>query len=206
MKVICLDLEGVLVPEIWIAFAEHTGIEELRMTTRDISDYDELMSKRLEILKDNSFTIADIQSVISTLQPFPGAKKLLAWIRERFQLVILSDTFYEFSAPLMAQLDFPTILCHTLNINEEGFISNYKLRQQDAKKRAVEGFQAMNFKVLAAGDSHNDIGMLSTADYGFFINAPDVIRKQHPDIQSVNGFDELKRGISQVDSEIGSAE
>ena len=106
----------------------------------------------------------------------------------------------------MAQLDFPTILCHTLNINEQGFISNYKLRQQDAKKRAVEGFQAMNFKVLAAGDSHNDIGMLSTADYGFFINAPDVIKKQYPDIQAGNGFDELKTGITQVDSEIGSAE
>ena len=120
MKVVCLDLEGVLVPEIWIAFAESTGIEELRMTTRDISDYDELMSKRLKILKNNSFTIDDIQSVISSLEPFPGAKKLLAWIREHFQLVILSDTFYEFSAPLMAKLDFPTILCHTLNINEEG--------------------------------------------------------------------------------------
>ena len=133
-------------------------------------------------------------------------QKLLVWIRKHFQLVILSDTFYEFSSPLMAKLDFPTILCHTLNINEQGFISNYKLRQQDAKKRAVEGFQAMNFKVLAAGDSHNDIGMLSTADYGFFINAPDLIKKQYPDIQAVNGFDELKRGITQVDSEIGSAE
>ena len=206
MKLVCLDLEGVLVPEIWIAFAESTGIEELRMTTRDITDYDELMLKRLKILKENSFTIADIQSVISTLQPFPGAKKLLAWIRERFQLVILSDTFYEFSAPLMAQLDFPTILCHTLNINEEGFINNYELRQQNAKRKAVEGFQAMNFKVLAAGDSHNDIGMLSAADYGFFINAPDVIKNQYPGFQSVDGFDELKENIIRVDSEIGAAE
>ena len=206
MRVVCLDLEGVLVPEIWIAFAESTGIEELRMTTRDISDYDELMSKRLKILKENSFTINQIQSVISTLEPFPGAKKLLSWIRERFQLVILSDTFYEFSAPLMAQLDFPTIFCHTLNINEDGFVSNYRLRQQDAKKRAVEGFQAMNFKVLAAGDSHNDIGMLSAADYGFFINAPDVIKNQYPDFQSIDGFDELKENIIRVDSEIGAAE
>ena len=206
MKVVCLDLEGVLVPEIWIAFAESTGIEELRMTTRDISDYDELMSKRLKILKDNSFTIDDIQSVISSLEPFPGAKKLLAWIRKHFQLVILSDTFYEFSAPLMAKLDFPTILCHTLNINEEGFISNYKLRQQDAKRKAVEGFQAMNFKVLAAGDSHNDIGMLSAAEYGFFINAPDVIKNLYPGFQSVDGFDGLKESITRADLEIGAAE
>ena len=206
MRVVCLDLEGVLVPEIWIAFAESTGIEELRMTTRDISDYDELMSKRLKILKNNSFTIDDIQSVISSLEPFPGAKKLVAWIREHFQLVILSDTFYEFSAPLMAKLDFPTILCHTLNIDEEGFISDYKLRQQDAKRKAVEGFQTMNFKVLAAGDSHNDIGMLSAAEYGFFINAPDVIKRQYPGFQSVDGFNDLKESIARADLEIGAAE
>ncbi len=203
MKLVCLDLEGVLVPEIWIAFSERTGIEELRMTTRDISDYDELMSKRLKILRDNSLTISDIQSVISTLTPFPGAKELLAWLRERFQLVILSDTFYEFSKPLMDQLDSPTIFCHTLEVTEEGFIKSYKLRQKDAKKKAVQGFQKMNFKVLAAGDSHNDIGMLQAADCGFFINAPDVIKNQYPQFKSVDGYDELKGAIMGADSQIG---
>ena len=206
MKVVCLDLEGVLVPEIWVAFSEFAGIDELRMTTRNISDYDQLMSKRLKILKDNSFTIADVQSVISTLRPFPGAKDLLAWIRERFQLVILSDTFYELSKPLMAQLDSPTILCHTLDIDEEGFISSCKLRQKDAKKKAVEGFQSMNFKVLAAGDSHNDIGMLSAADHGFFINAPDVIKNKYPQFESIDGFEELKESITRIDSVMGTEE
>ena len=206
MEIACLDLEGVLIPEIWVAFANKTGIEGFAKTTRDVQDYDALMRYRLNLLSEHNLTLSEIKEVIETLKPLEGAIEFTDWLRERFQVVILSDTFYEFSAPLMAKLDFPTILCHTLNINEEGFISNYKLRQQDAKRKAVEGFQAMNFKVLAAGDSHNDIGMLSAAECGFFINAPDMIKNQYPGFQSVDSFDELKESITRADLEIGAAE
>ncbi len=198
MNVVCLDLEEVLVPEIWIAFSEYTGIEDLRMTTRDVSDYDVLMKQRLRILKEHSLAISDVHAVVSNLRPFPGAGDIVSWIRERFPFVILSATFYEFSEPLIRQLGWPTLFCHTLKIDQSGFITDYILRQDQAKKNAVKGIQSMNFKVFAAGDSHNDIGMLSAADYSTFINAPDSIKKQYPEFDAVDGFSQLKEKLSEV--------
>ncbi|MDX1399739.1 MAG: bifunctional phosphoserine phosphatase/homoserine phosphotransferase ThrH, partial [Oceanospirillum sp.] len=156
MELACLDLEGVLIPEIWIAFAEKTGIEELKATTRDIPDYDVLMKQRLRILDENGLKLPDIQAVIAELEPLEGAKEFTDWLRERFQLVILSDTFYEFAAPLMAQLGFPTLLCHKLEVDEEGRITDYTLRQRDPKRQSVRAFQLLNYRVIAAGDSYND--------------------------------------------------
>ncbi|MFG1491433.1 bifunctional phosphoserine phosphatase/homoserine phosphotransferase ThrH, partial [Oceanospirillum sp. HFRX-1_2] len=155
MELACLDLEGVLIPEIWIAFAEKTGIEELKATTRDIPDYDVLMKQRLRILDENGLKLPDIQAVIAELEPLEGAKEFVDWLRERFQLVILSDTFYEFAAPLMKQLGFPTLLCHKLEVDEEGRITDYTLRQRDPKRQSVRAFQLLNYRVIAAGDSYN---------------------------------------------------
>ena len=154
--IVTLDLEGVLVPEIWIAFAEETGIDELKLTTRDIPDYDELMKGRLSILNENSLKLADIQAVISMLTPLEGAKAFLDELRSITQVVILSDTFQEFAKPLMKQLCWPTIFCHDLEINEEGSVINYRLRQQDQKRKAVASFRGLNYHVIAAGDSYND--------------------------------------------------
>ena len=156
MDIVCLDLEGVLIPEIWIAFAEETGIEALRATTRDIADYDELMTMRLETLRTHQLGINEIQTVISGLSPLPGAAEFLDDLRIAYQVVILSDTFYDFARPLMAQLAWPTLMCHRLEINAEGIITGYQLRQEDPKRRAVEAFRSLNFTIFAAGDSYND--------------------------------------------------
>ena len=193
MELACLDLEGVLIPEIWIGFAEKTGIDELKATTRDIPDYDELMKQRLAILDQHNLGLPDIQKVIATMAPLPGANDFVEWLKERFQLIILSDTFYEFSHPLMRLLDFPTLFCHRLVANESGAIVDYKLRQQDPKRQCVKAFHGLNFRVIAAGDSYNDTTMLSEADTGILFRAPDNVIAEFPQFPSVTSYDELRQ-------------
>ncbi|MEM8661713.1 MAG: bifunctional phosphoserine phosphatase/homoserine phosphotransferase ThrH [Pseudomonadota bacterium] len=192
MELACLDLEGVLVPEIWIAFAERTGIDELRATTRDIPDYNVLMRQRLGLLEQHKLRIQDIQTVIATLEPLPGAIEFVDWLRERFQLVILSDTFYEFSQPLMRQLKWPTLFCHRLVTDDSGRVVDYKLRQEDPKRASVKAFHSLQYRVLAAGDSYNDTTMLAEADVGFLIHAPDNVVQEFPQFKSVSSLEELK--------------
>ncbi len=192
MELACLDLEGVLIPEIWIAFAEKTGIEELKATTRDIPDYDVLMKQRLRILDENGLKLPDIQAVIAELEPLEGAKEFTDWLRERFQLVILSDTFYEFAAPLMKQLGYPTLLCHKLEVDEEGRITDYTLRQRDPKRQSVRAFQLLNYRVIAAGDSYNDTTMLTQAEEGILFHAPDNVIAEFPQFPAVHSYEDLK--------------
>ena len=193
MEIACLDLEGVLIPEIWIGFAEKTGIDELRATTRDIPDYDVLMKQRLRLLNENQLGLRDIQEVIATMVPLPGAKDFVYWLKEHFQVVILSDTFYEFSHPLMRQLDFPTLFCHKLVTDENGTIIDYKLRQEDPKRQCVMAFHGLNYRVIASGDSYNDTTMLSEADAGILFKAPDKVIEEFPQFPSVTSYDELKQ-------------
>lgn len=192
MELACLDLEGVLVPEIWIAFAERTGIEELRATTRDIPDYNVLMRQRLDILQQHNLKIDDIQQVIATLEPLPGARDFLDWLRERFQVIILSDTFYEFSQPLMRQLAWPTLFCHRLVVDEAGTVVDYKLRQEDPKRASVQALHGLNYRVLAAGDSYNDTTMLGEADVGFLIHAPQNVIEEFPQFKAMESLQQLK--------------
>jgi phosphoserine/homoserine phosphotransferase len=192
MEIACLDLEGVLVPEIWINFAERTGIEELRLTTRDVPDYDLLMTRRLEILRENDLGLSDIQKVIGGMSPLPGAREFLDWLRERAQVVILSDTFYQLSAPLMRQLGWPTLLCHRLETSDGGRVSNYHLRQKDGKRQAVRAFHQLNFRVIAAGDSYNDTTMLSEADAGILFRPPDNVIEEFPQFPVARDYDELR--------------
>jgi phosphoserine/homoserine phosphotransferase len=192
LELACLDLEGVLIPEIWIAFAEKTGIEELRATTRDIPDYDVLMKQRLGLLDQHGLTIDDIQQVIATLEPLPGAADFLNWLRERFQVIILSDTFYEFSQPLMRQLGWPTLLCHRLITDEQGRVVDYKLRQTDPKRASVKALHSLNYRVIAAGDSYNDTTMLSEAEAGILFHAPQNVIDEFPQFPSVQTFEELR--------------
>ena len=189
----CLDLEGVLIPEIWIAFAEKTGIEKLRLTTRDIPDYDELMQGRLKILEENSLRLPDIQKVIREITPLEGAYDFLQWLKSEFQVIILSDTFYRFASPLMAHLDYPALFCHELDVAADGRITGYQLRQPDAKTKAVEAFQNLNFKVVAAGDCYNDTGMLMQADVGIFFRPPESILREFAQFPVTHRFDELKQ-------------
>ncbi len=193
MEIACLDLEGVLVPEIWIAFAEKTGIEALKKTTRDEPDYDVLMRYRLDILRENGLGLNEIQEVIATLEPLPGAKEFIDWLRERFQVVILSDTFYEFASPLMKQLGYPTLLCHKLESTDDGTVVNYHLRQADPKRQAIVGFKSMYYRTIAAGDSYNDTTMLAEADAGILFHAPDNVINEFPQFPAVQTFDDLKR-------------
>ena len=192
MEIACLDLEGVLIPEIWIGFAEKTGIEELRATTRDIPDYDELMKQRLQILKSHNLGLTDIQQVIATMTPMEGALKFINWLKENFQLVILSDTFYEFSKPLMRQLDFPTLFCHRLVVDDRDRITDYRLRQKDPKRQCVKAFRGLQFRVIASGDSYNDTTMLSEADAGILFRAPENVKSEFSQYPSVETYDELK--------------
>lgn len=187
---LCLDLEGVLVPEIWQAVARSTGIQALAKTTRDIPVYDDLMRMRLGILAERDLGLDAIRDVIAGLDPLPGAPDFLAWARRRFQVAILSDTFYEFAMPLMAKLSQPLLLCHRLAVDGDRIVG-YRLRQQDPKRQAVRAFHAMNYRVIAAGDSFNDIGMLDEADAGIFFNAPPGVLEQHPAFEAVNGYQEL---------------
>ena len=189
----CLDLEGVLLPEIWIKFAEKTGIEELKLTTRDIPDYDELMRGRLSILKQKNLKIKDIQDVITTLSPLEGSVDFLNWLKSEFQVIILSDTFYQFAGPLMKQLSYPTLFCHNLIINDEGVIIDYKLRQQDQKTKAVKALQGLNLQVISAGDSYNDTGMLQQADGGILFCPPQRVIDEFPQFPVARNYEEFKQ-------------
>jgi|TARA_B110000977_G_scaffold29233_1_gene37894 phosphoserine/homoserine phosphotransferase len=192
VEIACLDLEGVLVPEIWIAFAEKTGIEALKKTTRDEPDYDVLMRYRLDILREHGLGLNEIQDVIATLEPLPGAIEFVDWLRERFQVVILSDTFYEFASPLMKQLGYPTLLCHKLETADDGTVINYHLRQANPKRQAVVGFKSMYYRTIAAGDSYNDTTMLAEADAGILFHAPENVIAEFPQFPAVQTFADLK--------------
>jgi len=191
----CLDLEGVLLPEIWIAFAEKTGIEQLKLTTREIPDYDELMQGRLKILHDNNLKLLDIQNVIKTLSPMAGAIDFLGWLKSEFQVIILSDTFYQFVGPLMKSLDYPTLFCHELTVNSKGSITGYRLRQNDGKTKAVSALKKLNFKVIAAGDSYNDTGMLQEADAGILFCPPDNVIQEFPQFPVSRNYKEFKNTL-----------
>ena len=193
MEIACLDLEGVLVPEIWIEFAKVTGIESLKATTRDIPDYDVLMKQRLRILEENNLGLKEIQDVIATLKPLDGAVEFVDWLRERFQVIILSDTFYEFSQPLMRQLGFPTLLCHRLNVDERGMVVGYTLRQRDPKRQSVLALKTLYYRIIAAGDSYNDTTMLGEADQGILFHAPQNVIEQFPQFPAVHTFEDLKK-------------
>jgi phosphoserine/homoserine phosphotransferase len=193
-SIVTLDLEGVLVPEIWIAVAEKTGIPELRLTTRDLPDYDVLMKGRLKILAQHRLGIADIQEVISTLRPLEGACEFMQSLRELTQVIILSDTFQEFAQPLMKQLNWPTLLCHNLEI-EEGRIANYTLRQSNQKQKAVAAIKSLNYRVVAAGDSFNDTAMLAAANIGFLFHSPKSIQQQFPQFAALEEYGDLLSAI-----------
>jgi phosphoserine/homoserine phosphotransferase len=196
MDVLCLDLEGVLVPEIWVGVAERTGIEELRKTTRDVPVYDELMKLRLGILDHQGIDFATIQGVIGTLRPLPGAVEFLEWARARFQVAIISDTFYEFAQPLMAQLQWPLLLCHRLEV-VNGRIAGYRIRQPDPKRQSVKAFQSLRYRVFAVGDSYNDVPMLEEADHGFFYRCPAPIAKQYPQFPLAGTYPALQGLLSE---------
>lgn len=191
----CLDLEGVLVPEIWIAVSERTKIPELRLTTRDIPDYDVLMKRRLGILKEHGIKLRDIQGVIASIRPLGGARAFLDRLRSKRQVVILSDTYYEFAMPLMKQLGYPALFCNELEVDRKGYIANYLLRQRSGKEKAVLALKKMGFKVFAAGDSYNDIAMLKAAHQGILFNPPPNIRKEHPEFQVAGNYEKLLRAF-----------
>ncbi|MDE2502989.1 MAG: bifunctional phosphoserine phosphatase/homoserine phosphotransferase ThrH [Burkholderiales bacterium] len=195
MQIVCLDLEGVLVPEIWIAFSQRTGIPEFARTTRDEPDYDKLMKYRLALLRQHGLKLADIQAVIGSMAPLEGAREFLDDLRSRYQVVILSDTFYEFADPLMRQLGRPTLFCHRLVTDADGYVASYRLRQPDQKRHAVNAFKSLNFPVIAAGDSYNDTGMLGAADAGFFIHPPAGIVAQFPQFAVHHHYADLKASI-----------
>jgi phosphoserine/homoserine phosphotransferase len=196
MYIVCSDLEGVFVPEIWINVSKQTGIEELRLTTRDINDYDVLMKGRLRLLHQHNLTLHDVQNVIARLKPLPGAIEFVDWLRSCAQLIVVSDTFREFADPLMKQLGRPTLLCHHLTTDSDGKIINYNLRQKEAKKMVVEALQSLNYKVIAIGDSYNDIMMLRKAELGILYNPPQKVIDENGDLMVVKSYDELKEVIS----------
>ena len=197
MHLICLDFEGVLVPEIWIAFSEATGITELRRTTRDEPDYDKLMRFRIELLNKNKLKLTDIQRVIAGMQPFDGALEFVRSVKEKTQLVILSDTFQQFAKPLIEKLNYPTLFCNSIETNPDGTVTGYRLRQQNGKKEAVRAFKSMNLKVFAAGDSFNDLAMIREADSGCLFRAPQSIKKDYKDLPFTETFDELLAKIDE---------
>lgn len=202
MELVCLDLEGVLIPEIWIAFAEKTGIEELKATTRDIPDYDVLMKQRLAILDQHNLGLKEIQEVIAEMEPLPGAVEFVEWLRGEFQLVILSDTFYEFARPFMEKLGWPTLFCHKLEVDENGRVVNYLLRQKDPKRQSIKAFHSLNYKCIAAGDSYNDTTMLAEADRGILFDAPDNVIEEFPQFPAVNGYQALKEKILEAQQQL----
>lgn len=201
--IVCLDLEGVLVPEIWINVALKTGIEELKITTREMPDYDKLMRQRLTILDQHALKIRDIQDVIGNMGPLEGATDFLAWLRERWQVIILSDTFYQFAQPLMRQLGFPTLFCHQLEIDGGGRIVNYHMRMDNPKKHAVASLKALNFSTMAAGDSYNDTAMLGEADAGFFFCPPEHLPKEFPMFPVTQTYGELQERFAKAGNYTG---
>jgi phosphoserine/homoserine phosphotransferase len=198
MHIICSDMEGVYTPEIWIGVAEKTGVPELRLTTRDISDYNVLMQKRLSILAEHRITIDDIREVIAGLDPLPGALDFLNWLRSRVPVIIVSDTYTQFAGPLMEKLGWPTLFCHTLTIGENGAVLDYNLRQPDAKRKTVLALKDLNYDIIAIGDSYNDIRMLQAADAGFLFNPPDTVTAEYPDFPVARDYAALKDRIRQV--------
>lgn len=198
MQVVCLDLEGVLVPEIWIEFAEKVGIPELRLTTRDISDYDVLMRQRIGILKEHGLRLTDIQQVIRSIGPLEGALDFIETLRSMTQVIILSDTFQEFAQPLMEALRWPTLFCNRLLVDQDAMITGYELRQYDGKRKAVAALQSIGFKVFAAGDSYNDLTMIRQADAGAFFRAPESILKENPDLPAAHDYRELMAAVQQA--------
>ena len=203
MKIVCLDLEGVLVPEIWIAFSERTGIPELRRTTRDEPDYDKLMKFRLDILARHQLGLKDIQQVIGAMGPLPGAREFLDKLREDYEVIILSDTFYEFAHPLMRQLAWPTLFCHSLETDASGVVVDYHLRMPEQKREAVKRFREMNFSVVAAGDSYNDTKMLAEAHAGILFHPPENVIREFPQYPVTRTYDELR---AQIDSAFARVE
>lgn len=195
VEIVCLDLEGVLVPEIWIAVADSTGIDALKATTRDIPDYDELMKQRLALMDENGLVLADVQAVVDKMGPLDGAEAFLDELRPDFQVVILSDTFYEFALPLMRQLGWPTLFCHSLEIGPGGAVTGYKLRMKDHKRQAVRALHELNFRVTAAGDSYNDTGMLAEADRGILFQAPENVIQEFPQFPVAWTYADLQRAI-----------
>ena len=193
MEIACLDLEGVLIPEIWIAFAEKTGIDAFKRTTRDEPDYDVLMKYRLDLLRDNGLGLNEIQEVIATLEPLDGAVEFVNWLRERFQVIILSDTFYEFANPLMKPLGYPTLLCHQLECDESGTVVNYHLRQSNPKRQSIVALKSLYYRTIAAGDSYNDTTMLAEADAGILFHAPQNVIDEFPQFPAAQTYDDLKR-------------
>jgi len=198
MEIACLDLEGVLIPEVWINVAERTGIEALRATTRDIPDYDVLMRQRLHILDENGLGLREIQDVISAMEPLEGALEMLDWLRERFQVVILSDTFYEFAEPFMRQLNWPTLLCHKLVIDDKGRVSDYRIRQKDPKRQCVRAFQQLNYRCIATGDSYNDTTMLSQAEAGVLFRPPENVIEEFPQFPVAKNYEELRQAFAKA--------
>ena len=198
MDIVCCDLEGVFTPEIWINVAERTGIDELRLTTRDISDYDVLMNKRLGILDANNLKLKDITDVIATMDPLPGALEFLDWMRARVPVIIVSDTFDQFAGPLMAKLGWPSLFCHTLEVADDGSIAGYILRQQNAKRRTVEALQSLNYRTVAMGDSYNDIGMLKAADTGILFCPPDNVIREFPEFPVTHSYEDMQKALEEV--------
>ena len=198
MHILCSDLEGVFVPEIWINVAQKTGIEELKLTTRDISDYDVLMGKRLSVMAENNLKLSDIQAVIRKMDPLEGAFEFIEWIREHYQIIIVSDTFVEFAGPLMKKLNWPTLFCNSLIVDENGMITGYKLRQNDGKRKTTLALKSLNYTIVAFGDSYNDISMLKEADAAFLFRPPENVIEEFPEIPSTETYNGLKTLIREA--------
>ncbi len=206
MEIVCLDLEGVLIPELWITVAERTGIEALRATTRDVPDYDALMRQRLRILEKHRLGLPDVQAAADAVGPLEGAKEFMDWLRQRFQVVILSDTFYEFAHPIMRQLGWPTLFCHRLQVDGGGRVVDNRLRMGDHKVQAVAAFRGLNFKVFAAGDSYNDTGMLKEADMGILFRPPDNVAREFPRFPVARDYGELQGRLLEASEYCGDRE
>ena len=198
MNIVCLDLEGVLVPEIWIAFAEETGIPELKRTTRDEPDYDKLMNYRINILKEHGLGLKEIQETIAKIDPMPGAKEFLDELREITQVIIISDTFTQFAAPLMKKLGWPTIFCNTLEVADDGTITGFKMRCEQSKLSTVKALQSVGFETIASGDSHNDLGMIQASKAGFLFRSTEQIKKDYPQLEAFEEYDDLFEAIKKA--------
>jgi phosphoserine/homoserine phosphotransferase len=193
MHIVCSDLEGVWVPEVWINVAKKTGIDKLKLTTRDIKDYDELMQYRLKVLDEHNLKLKDIQDVIATIEPLEGALEVINWIKEVSRLIVVSDTFVEFADPLMRQLEYPTLFCHSLEVNEDNQIVGYNLRQKDSKRQVIKALKSLDYTLIAFGDSYNDISMLEEADKAFLYKPPQNVIDDYPDFPVANNYEEMKK-------------
>ena len=198
MHLVCSDLEGIFLPEIWIQFAEKTGIKDLRLTTRDISDYDVLMNHRLKILKAHGLKLGDIQTVIAGMEPYAGALEFLNWVRSVTQIIVVSDTFVEFAGPLMQKLGYPTLLCNRLTVAADGLITGYRLRQTDGKKKVADAMRSLNYTVIGIGDSYNDISMLKASNHGILYRPPKNVRREYPGLPVATDFGSLKAMIETI--------